>query len=132
MTSSKHTLLFDGDCNFCSFWVRFIIERDQKDQFRFASLQSEIGKKMLAENGLNYDLSTVVLFTNNKIYTKSGAALKIGQILGGIYSLSVLGWVIPQFIRDYGYDVVAKNRKKLLKNESCIIPTSEMKNKFLN
>ena len=132
MTSSKHILLFDGDCNFCSFWVRFIIERDQKDQFRFASLQSEIGKKMLAENGLNYDLSTVVLFTNNKIYTKSGAALKIGQILGGIYSLSVLGWVIPQFIRDYGYDVVAKNRKKLLKNESCIIPTSEMKNKFLN
>ncbi len=132
MSSSKHIILFDGDCNFCNYWVNFVIKRDKADVFRFASLQSEIGGRLLLENGLKKDLSSVVFFSNDKIYIKSEAALKIGQILGGVYSISILGWIVPKILRDFSYDVIAKNRKKLLKNESCKIPSSEMKNKFLN
>lgn len=132
MINTKHIVLFDGDCNFCNYWVKFILKRDKKDSFRFASLQSEVGKEMLAKNGLEFDLSTVVLLTENKVYTKSGAALKIGQLLGSVYGLSVLFWIIPKLIRDYFYDVIAKNRKQFLKEETCVIPTVDMKNKFLN
>ncbi len=131
MQEQKHIILFDGGCNFCTFWVKFVIKRDKKDVFRFAPLQSEKGKELLKQYSLQADLSTVVLIKNNVVKTKSSAALFILKDLGGFYSLGIVLIVVPKFIRDRIYDVIAKNRKKLLKNESCIIPTEQKKKKFI-
>lgn len=127
----KHIILFDGDCNFCNFWVKFVIERDKKDKFRFTSLQSDKGVELLQEHNLKPDLSTVVLIKNGEAKTKSSAALIIAYELGGLYSLAIVLMIIPKFIRDWFYDIIATNRKKLLKSESCMIPTQSVKKKFL-
>ena len=130
--ANKHIILFGGACNFCSFWVKYVIKRDQKDLFRFASLQSAKGIELLKEYNLELDLSTVVLIKNNSAKTKSSAALHILKNLGGFYSLGIVLVVVPKFIRDFCYDVIAKNRKKILKNESCLFPDATVKSKFLN
>lgn len=131
MQEQKHIILFDGECNFCSFWVKYVIKRDKKDVFRFTSLQSEKGKELLKQYNLQVDLSTVVLIKNNVVKTKSSAALHILKDLGGFYSLGIVLIVVPKFIRDGVYDVIAKNRKKLLKNESCIFPDATVRAKFI-
>ena len=112
--------------------MKYVIKRDRKDLFRFASLQSENGKKLLKQYKLQADLSTVVLIKNNTVKTKSSAALFILKDLGGFYSLGVVLIVVPRFIRDGVYDMIANNRKKLLKNESCIFPDVIVKAKFLD
>jgi predicted DCC family thiol-disulfide oxidoreductase YuxK len=132
MKTSKHIILFDGDCNFCSFWVKYVIERDKKDLFRFASLQSEKGKELLRQYDLKEDLETVVLIQNNSVKTKSSAALHVFKGLGGFYQLIIIFILVPKFIRNAVYSLVAKYRKKLIKNQSCIIPSADVKNKFLN
>lgn len=131
MRPNKHIILFDGDCNFCNFWVKFVIERDKKDKFRFTSLQSEKGVELLQKHSLKPDLSTVVFINNEVAKTKSSAALTIAYDLGGLYSLAVVFMLVPKFIRDWFYDIIAANRKKLLKSESCMIPTQSVKEKFL-
>jgi predicted DCC family thiol-disulfide oxidoreductase YuxK len=131
MQTDKHIILFDGECNFCSFWVKYVIKRDKKDAFRFASLQSEKGKELLQQYNLQADLSTVVLIKNQTAKTKSSAALHILKDLGGLYSLGIVLIVIPKFMRDGIYDVIAKNRKRLMKNESCIFPDATVKAKFI-
>lgn len=131
MQEQKHIILFDGECNFCSFWVKYVIKRDKKDVFRFTSLQAEKGKELLKQFNLQVDLSTVVLIKNNVAKTKSSAALHILKDLGGLYSLGIVLIVIPKFMRDGIYDVIAKNRKKLLKNESCIFPDATIRAKFI-
>ena len=132
MSIEKHIILFDGECNFCSFWVKYVIKRDKKDMFRFASLQSKKGIELLNEHNLKLDLSTVVLIRNGKAKTKSTAALTIFYLLGGLYSVGVVFLIIPKFIRDVFYNWIAKNRKKILKNESCIFPDATVKAKFLS
>ena len=124
-------ILFDGDCNFCNYWVKFIIKRDKKDVFRFASLQSEKGKELLLKCSLSFDLSTVVFIENNDVKTKSSAALYILKKLGGFSSLGIVLIVVPKFIRDGVYNIFAKNRKNLIKNESCIFPDEQIKKKFI-
>lgn len=131
-TTNKHIILFDGECNFCSFWVKYVIKRDKKDLFRFASLQSKTGKKLLKQYNLELDLSTVVLIKNNAAKTKSTAALYIFKDLGGAFSLGIVFIIVPKFIRDFCYDIIAKNRRKILKNESCLFPDATVKAKFLD
>lgn len=124
-------ILFDGECNFCSFWVKYVIERDKKDLFRFASLQSEKGKELLNQYNLTSDLGSVVLIKNDSVNIKSTAALFILKEIGGFYKMGVLFFVVPKFIRDGIYDIIANNRKKLLKSDSCIIPNEQIKKKFI-
>ena len=132
MLTEKHIILFDGDCNFCNYWVKYVIERDKKDLFRFTSLQSETGKKLLKQYDLKDDLETVVLIKNNAAKTKSSAALHIFKELGSIHQIVIIFIAIPKFIRDWFYGIVARYRKHLMKNQSCIIPTAAVKNKFLD
>lgn len=132
MQTEKHIVLFDGDCNFCNYWVKYVIERDKKDLFRFTSLQSETGKKLLMQYDLKDDLETVVLIKNNEAKTKSSAALHIFKGLRSVYQLAMIFIVVPKFIRDAVYSLVARHRKQLMKNQSCIIPTAAVKNKFLD
>lgn len=132
---NKKIILFDGVCNLCNNAVLRVIEYDQKNNFVFASLQSESGKKII--HHLQIDILTtdsIILFDPKVSYDiKSSAALKIMADFGGIWNLSRIGWVFPKIIRDFVYDFIAKNRYKWFgKKDNCMIPTRELKSKFLN
>jgi predicted DCC family thiol-disulfide oxidoreductase YuxK len=129
---NKHIVFFDGDCGVCNFWVQWILERDKKDRFMFASLQSDFGQKFLSERGLNTKIfNTIYLWSPGSYYLeKSKAILKITTLLGGIYKLSALGKIIPSFLNDKIYDIVSKNRMKLA-NQKCYLPTPHQRAKFI-
>lgn len=127
-------ILFDGVCNFCNFWVNFVIDNDKKDTFRFAALQSEKGQLLLKKLKLNTsDFDTFVLIVSNKYFTKSTAALKISKELSSIVKIFYIFIFFPKPIRDFIYDLIAKNRYKFFgKKEVCRIPTDKERAKFLN
>lgn len=126
-------ILFDGVCNLCSGLVQFIINRDPSGIFRFAPLQSEAGKKLISGFDLSYDkLDSIILVENNNYYLKSTAALKIVQSLGALWPLFCVFMLVPRPIRDYFYDIVARNRYKWYgKRVECMIPGSDIKSRFL-
>lgn len=128
-------VLFDGVCNFCQNSVQFIIKNDTKSYFKFASLQSNIGKEILIKHGLNeHDLSSLVLLENNKIYTRTNGALKIAKQLKGIYPIFYyLFYPFPSFTRDWTYKIIANNRYKWFgKQEECMLPSPEIRARFLD
>ena len=126
-------ILFDGVCNLCNSSVQFIIKHDKKSIFRFASLQSEFGKRIIEKFDLaNKNIDSVMLLENNAIELKSTAALQIAKQLGGIYSALYVFIIIPRFMRDSIYDFVARNRYRWFgKQESCMIPKPELKKLFI-
>ena len=126
-------LLFDGVCNLCNGAVQFVIKNDKKQEFRFAALQSEAGKALLQEYGLPADaLDTFVVIKNGKSLTRSTAALEVAKTIGGIWSLAYVFIIIPKFVRDAIYNWVAQNRYRWFgKKESCMIPTPELRSRFL-
>ena len=124
-------ILFDGVCNFCDGSVNFIIKKDTKNYFKFTPLQSDAGKKFVATFDL-HDLDSVILVEDDKAYTHSTAALRIAKRLGGILSVTYALIIIPKFIRDFFYKLFAKNRYRLFgKKDECMIPTPEIRAKFL-
>lgn len=124
-------ILFDGVCNFCNSSVNFIIEHDKKGYFKFAPLQSEIGKTLVDKFGLN-DVDSIILVKDGKAYTHSTAALKFIKHLDGIWSWAYIFVVIPRPIRDFFYKLFAKNRYRLFgKKEVCMMPTPEIRARFL-
>lgn len=126
-------ILFDGVCNLCNSSVKFIIKRDSEGQFKFASLQSETGQTLLRMHGLNKDLNSFVLLEDDKVYLKSSAALRVCRKLGSAWPILSLFRFLPPFIRDFLYDFVAKNRYKWFgKEESCLVPSPEWKQRFLD
>jgi predicted DCC family thiol-disulfide oxidoreductase YuxK len=129
----KGIILFDGVCNFCNSSVNFIIDRDKKDYFRFASLQSVESLEILSRFGLDSsNLTTLILVVKEKYYIKSTAALKIAGRLKFPWYLFLIFLIIPPFIRNPVYDVIARNRYNWFgKRDSCRIPTTEERNKFL-
>ena len=129
----KHgIILFDGVCNLCNGFVQRIIIADEKDYFRFASLQSETGQNLLKNYPNLQDLKSIVYLQDGKVFTKSSAALKIASHLSGSWKLLRIGYILPAFIRDVFYDLIAKYRYKLFgKKEQCMVPTPELKAKFL-
>ena len=134
MESKNHKIiLFDGVCNLCNGAVTFIIKRDKKDVFKFAALQSEIGRELTSK--FNIDTSkvdSIILIDGEKHYEKSSAALRIAKYLSGAYPLLFGFMVVPKFIRNAVYDYIARNRYKWFgKKESCMIPTAKLKDKFL-
>lgn len=129
---NKCVVLFDGECNFCDATVQYIIKHDRNDKICFASQQSEIGMKILNENNINNSLNTIVLISKNNVYTKSDAIIEISKLLVGYPRFFVLMKIFPPSIRDYSYDIFSKNRYNLFgKKTDCIIPTTEIRNKFL-
>ncbi|MGG1675516.1 thiol-disulfide oxidoreductase DCC family protein [Neobacillus sp. NRS-1170] len=129
----ERIVLFDGVCNLCNHSVQFILIRDANKAFKFASLQGETGQKLLKQYGLNNDLNSFVLIENNKPYLKSTAALRVCMNLSGAWRLFPFFLVIPKPIRDFVYDVVANNRYKWFgKTESCLLPSPEWKDRFLD
>lgn len=132
-TENKHIIFFDGDCGVCNFWVQWILTRDKKDQFMFASLQSEFGQKFLGERNLNQkEFNTLYLWKNGSYYLiKSKAVLKVLSLLGGMYRIGgFVGNLIPAVFTDKIYDMISKNRMKL-SNQKCFLPTKAEREKFI-
>ena len=131
--NNKSVILFDGVCNLCASSVQFIIKRDKNAYFKFASLQSDFGKQVLEKNGLNTtSFDTLLLLENDKLYDRSSAALRIARHLSFPWFLLYANIIIPKFIRDFFYNIIAKNRYKWFgKKEECWLPTPELKQRFL-
>lgn len=129
---SQPIILFDGVCNLCNGSVQFIIKRDKEAKFRFASLQSEAGKKILEQFQLPTDtFNSFILYEDGKIYTRSTAALRVFSQLKNWKWVSAFQYV-PKFLRDGVYNLVARNRYKWFgKKDECMIPTPELKSRFL-
>lgn len=125
-------LLFDGVCNLCNASVQWIIRRDKKALFRFASLQSEYAGQLPALKGKTMP-DSLVLLDRDRVYVKSSAALRIARLLGFPWNLLTAGCVLPVFLRDAIYDWVARNRYRWFgKSEACMIPTPELKSRFMD
>lgn len=125
--------MFDGVCNLCNWFVNFIIARDKKNRFQFGSLQSAVVIDLLRRHDfLTSDLSTVILLENEKLYYQSTAVLRILRMLGGVWSLMYVFIVLPKPLRDFMYNLIARHRYKLFgRQDTCMIPTPELKAKFV-
>ncbi len=131
----KKVILFDGVCNLCNSSVNRVIRWDKKNQFLFASLQSEFGKSII--NDLQIDtqkIDSIILYNPGVSYdVKSTAIIKIANDLGGFWKLMNIFFILPTGFRNLVYNYIAKNRYKWYgKKESCMIPTPELKAKFLD
>ena len=130
----KKIILFDGVCNLCEASVQFVIKYDKKDVFRFVALQSELGKEIIKHIGLDIkNIDSVILYEPGIAYNyKSAAALEIAKNLGGFFHFGTVFKLIPNGLRNLLYDYIARNRYLWYgKKESCLVPTSELKSKFL-
>jgi predicted DCC family thiol-disulfide oxidoreductase YuxK len=129
----KRIIVFDGVCNFCNFWVNFLLERDRKNIFLFTALQSDAAKSLLKKyNRSPNDIDTFLLITDKGCFDRSTAGLLVAKELGGMWKLLYVFMIIPKFIRDPFYNLIAKNRYKFFgKNEACRIPTADERDKFL-
>jgi predicted DCC family thiol-disulfide oxidoreductase YuxK len=127
-------ILFDGVCNLCNRSIQVIIKNDRKKFFRFASLQGKLGQEVLKKYQLQTDqLHSFILLEGDHIYTKSTGALRIFRELGGGWKLLYGFMIIPRFIRDAVYNFVSRNRYKWYgKREECMLPTPELKERFLD
>lgn len=132
--STKQVVLFDGVCNLCNQAVQFVIHRDAKSKFEFAALQSASGQQLLKDYHLhNTQLYSVLLVRDGRIYERSRAALEIARELTGLWPLLYVLVVVPPFIRNAVYDWIARNRYRWFGQQAeCMIPTPELKSRFLH
>ncbi len=134
MESDKKIILFDGICNLCNGAIQFMIKHDRNDTFRYAALQSDIGKKLIEDRNIDTEKvdSIILIEPGVAYYNKSDAALQIGKHLKGYRTISSILNLIPSGLRNIVYDFIARNRYKWYgKKEACMIPTPELKAKFL-
>lgn len=127
-------LLFDGHCNLCNNSIQFVLRHEKKAIIQFASLQSEIGTRLLQQHAINTkEIDSLVLIDNETVFVKSAAALRLTKHLKGLYPALIILLVVPAFIRDVVYDYVARNRYKWFgKTDSCMVPSPKFKNRFLD
>jgi predicted DCC family thiol-disulfide oxidoreductase YuxK len=129
----KPIVLFDGVCNLCNGFVQTLIRLDPQAKFQFASLQSEFGQDVMrkAQLPLN-ELNTVILYDNGAIFTHADVPLEIARRLGGFWKLFLVFKIVPRILRNRLYNWVARNRYRWFgQRESCMIPTPELRQRFL-
>jgi predicted DCC family thiol-disulfide oxidoreductase YuxK len=135
--SPKALLLFDGVCNFCNAAVLFVIDRDPHERFVFAPLQSDLGQRSLRARGLDAAAladgaqGSMVLIEGDAVYMRSTAALRVARGLRWPWPLLYLGMLLPRFLRDAAYSAFAARRYWFGQNDSCRIPTPELRRRFL-
>lgn len=129
----KKIILFDGVCNYCNEKVNFIIKNDKKDVFRFVAVQSETGKKIITYLGINSALDSIILYEPDYAYfIKSEAVFRIIKHLSSSVKLLLLFNFVPTSVKNIFYDIIAKNRYKWFgKMEICMLPSEDLKSKFL-
>src|SRR5690606_21432172 len=125
----ENIVFYDGDCGFCNSSVQFILDK-KKDVFHFLPLQSDLAQKILDEHNTKINLDTIYFLKSGKLYNRSSAALQIARGLKGGYPLFFAFYIIPKFIRDPFYNMIARNRHKIQAGY-CMIPTPEDQKYFL-
>ncbi len=134
-TPDSPILLFDGVCNLCDASVQWVIRHDPAAQFRFASLQSAIGRELLARHGLPVDaLETVVLVEGDRHWLRSDAGVEVLRRLGGSWAILALKLhVLPRWLRDPVYGFIARNRYRWFgRKDACLVPSPELSARFLS
>lgn len=125
-------VFFDGVCNLCQGSVRYLIKHDKKNALKFASLQGPYAKSFLPTTELK-SLDSILFYDGKNLYKKSSAVLKLSKLLGGWHRLLLLGHLLPVFIRNGLYDLVAKNRYQWFgKQNQCMQPSADLKSRFLD
>lgn len=126
-------LLFDGHCNLCNAWVKFIVNRDPLGKIRFASLQSKAGRRLLEEHKIdeNY-IESLVFFEEKKYSVSSYGALRTLSYLDGWERHLIFLAIVPRPLRDLVYSFIASNRYRWFgRREQCMISTTELSKRFL-
>jgi predicted DCC family thiol-disulfide oxidoreductase YuxK len=133
MDTANPIVLFDGVCNLCNGSVQFIIRHDRQGRFRFASLQSSVGQDLQARFGMDPGrLDSVILVEGDRWFKESDAALRIARGMSGAWKALAVFRVIPRPIRDAAYRLIARNRYRWFgKQETCWLPTPELRGRFL-
>jgi predicted DCC family thiol-disulfide oxidoreductase YuxK len=127
-------IFFDGVCNLCNGSINFIIDQDPAGRFKFASLQSDLAREMLPPFGVNPEsLESIVFYSKGRLYRKSRAVLEISRRMRGLWPALYVFALIPPFLRNVLYDVIARNRYRWFgKKDACRIPTPELGSRFLD
>jgi predicted DCC family thiol-disulfide oxidoreductase YuxK len=130
----ERILFFDGVCNLCNGTVQWILQHDKHQQIQFAPLQSDAAKHKLAPLGIDTDkLESMVFLENGVAYSRSSGVLRLARALGAPYSWAYIFMVLPAAVRDFFYKILAKNRYKWFgQRESCMMPTPDLKRRFLS
>ncbi|PYS81698.1 MAG: thiol-disulfide oxidoreductase [Acidobacteria bacterium] len=137
-TVNAPVLLYDGVCGFCNKTVQMILERDRAGTMRFAALQSDYGRAIVERHAELRGVDSVVFVENSpeggeRVFVRSDAALRVLKYLGGAWKLLLAARVIPKPVRDFFYDLFARNRYRLFgKYESCRLPPPEVRSRFLD
>ncbi|MCB1112918.1 MAG: DUF393 domain-containing protein [Chlamydiia bacterium] len=135
--SGKHLVFYDGECGFCDQVVQFLLRQDKKKIFVFAPLQGKTAGRLLKDLPENVKSADSVILIENydskdpRLYLYSKAVFRVMWLLGGVWTL--LGWraFLPAFFYDWGYRLVARNRKRFFSNDRCVVPSPEQKERFL-
>lgn len=128
--SHKPVILFDGYCNLCNGAVQWIIKRDTKAYFHFAPISSDFARQHLSTDFLT-TVDSIVLVNGAQILIKSEAALAIARQLPFPFWLLGGFRLIPRFVRDAVYDLIARNRYRIWgKRDNCMVPNPELKARF--
>jgi len=126
-------VLFDGVCNFCDHAVLFIIDRDRRARFSFASLQSDVGRALAERYGLGHDIGTMALIEGDVAYTKSTAALRVARQMDAPWPLLYGLSIVPRKLRDWAYLFFAAHRYRWFgKLDMCRVPTPDLRARFLD
>ena len=134
MTSTNsYIILFDGICNFCNYWVDFIIKRDKDKTLKFATLQSDAGKKIANQFSIvNKNIDSIIFIKGGNYFARSDAVLEIAKELKSVWKILYLLKVIPRHLRNFIYDLIAKYRYAIFgKRNSCRVPSSEEISRFI-
>jgi predicted DCC family thiol-disulfide oxidoreductase YuxK len=127
-------LLFDGGCNLCHGSVRFVLRHERRSELRFCALESEGGARLLTQHGLAPDYrGSLVLVEAGRALLKSDAALRVASYLKWPWSWGRAGLVFPRALRDWVYDLIARNRYRWFgRPDACLLPTAELRRRLLD
>ena len=126
-------VIFDGVCNLCAHSVRFILKHEARPILQFVPLQSSAGARLMREFGFSpEDVKTFVLVSGGRSYVKSDAAIRVASHFRGAWKLLGAIRIFPRSVRDWAYDVVARNRYRWFgRTESCMVPAPEVRARFI-
>ncbi|HEY5415755.1 MAG TPA: DCC1-like thiol-disulfide oxidoreductase family protein [Gemmatimonadaceae bacterium] len=137
--SDGPVLLYDGLCGFCDGTVQFILKHDRRGTLRFATLQGDFARDVIARHPEVAGVDSLVLVEpdldsgRERVYVRSEGALRIARYLGGAWHLARVVAIVPRFLRDWAYNAFARIRYRVFgKYDSCSIPTPEQRARFID
>lgn len=137
--SSSPVLLYDGTCGLCAESVQFVLKHDRNGTLSFAALDSGFGRAVISRHPELSQVDSMVWLERargpavEKPFIRSDAALRVARYLGGAWRLATVVVIVPRFLRDWLYDLVARHRHRFIPGaRPCLVPTPEQRTRFLS